>query len=551
VSRPYSNQQLDWSGGWANSGARAIAETHRKKLEEMHRLDEAFEASICSNLPFPVVIPKKEKDVAVNSTITPKVFISYSWSSEEHEQWVEELATELIQAGIKVVLDKWDLKPGHNAFAFMQQMVNDPTIDKVLVVCDEVYSRKANELGSSGVSTETQIISPIVYSNARQERFVAVVTQRDEFGKAFLPTYLTSSFYLDFSNAAQKSESFEKLVRFVFGQPAHRRPNLGKPPSYITAPNTPSLGTTVAFNRAISALRDGKNYADGAVEEFFSRFIEGLSEFRVTYAGGDIENKADLTSDSLAMLLPYRNEAAQLFSALAKYAPNETAAKNVHRFFENLIPYMFPPTQSTYHDWDADNFKFLARELYLHLVAAFIMQEKFIDLDQILSNNFFVKDGNSRFQNSLCDFSVLCWAINSLEYKNKAQQMGKTSLTATILNERSGVSGISFRDLMQADFLLYIRNHINLVKGFDSPSARWWPDTAVYVGHFAETFEIFVRASSDRYYQRIKPLLGNIDSTQFKELIRQMVEDKVLPRFGWDTLPVVQLTGLEQLASRP
>ena len=34
----------------------------------------------------------------------PKLFISYSWSSPEHEQWVVDLATELRESGVDVIL---------------------------------------------------------------------------------------------------------------------------------------------------------------------------------------------------------------------------------------------------------------------------------------------------------------------------------------------------------------------------------------------------------------------------------------------------------------
>ena len=43
-----------------------------------------------------------------NKAESPKTFVSYSWSSPEHEKWVLELATELEESGVHVVLDKWD-----------------------------------------------------------------------------------------------------------------------------------------------------------------------------------------------------------------------------------------------------------------------------------------------------------------------------------------------------------------------------------------------------------------------------------------------------------
>jgi len=37
--------------------------------------------------------------------MTPKVFISYSWSTPEHEEWVINLAQRLVSDGIDVVFD--------------------------------------------------------------------------------------------------------------------------------------------------------------------------------------------------------------------------------------------------------------------------------------------------------------------------------------------------------------------------------------------------------------------------------------------------------------
>ena len=55
---------------------------------------------------------------------TPKIFISYSWSSSSHERWVLELAERLVSDGVDVTLDKWDLKEGQDKFSFMESMVN-------------------------------------------------------------------------------------------------------------------------------------------------------------------------------------------------------------------------------------------------------------------------------------------------------------------------------------------------------------------------------------------------------------------------------------------
>ena len=37
----------------------------------------------------------------------PKTFVSYSWSDPQHQQWVIDLATQLRENGVDVILDKW------------------------------------------------------------------------------------------------------------------------------------------------------------------------------------------------------------------------------------------------------------------------------------------------------------------------------------------------------------------------------------------------------------------------------------------------------------
>lgn len=129
----------------------------------------------------------------------PKLFVSYSWTSEDHDLWVVSLATALREAGVDVIFDKWDLREGHDAHHFMEQMVSDPNIRKVAIICDRKYAEKANDR-AGGVGTETQIISAEIYAKQDQDKFVAVVAERDDQGKPFLPVYYKSRIYIDLSD---------------------------------------------------------------------------------------------------------------------------------------------------------------------------------------------------------------------------------------------------------------------------------------------------------------------------------------------------------------
>lgn len=65
---------------------------------------------------------------------TPKVFISYSWHPKENQIRVEQLAERLFSDGVHCVIDIYDFRDGQDKNKFMEQMVNDPTIKKVLLI---------------------------------------------------------------------------------------------------------------------------------------------------------------------------------------------------------------------------------------------------------------------------------------------------------------------------------------------------------------------------------------------------------------------------------
>lgn len=164
-------------------------------------------------------------------TTSPKLFISYSWTSQEYQQWVLELAEKLRADGVNVILDKWDLKPGHDAHYFMEQMVTDKSVTKVIIICDQSYMTKANQR-KGGVGTETQIITPELYSRVQQDKFVAVVAEYDKQGNPCLPTYLKGRIFIDLSKPERYEQEYEKLLRWAFEEPKHVKPPLGKKPSF-------------------------------------------------------------------------------------------------------------------------------------------------------------------------------------------------------------------------------------------------------------------------------------------------------------------------------
>ena len=91
-----------------------------------------------------------------------KVFISYSWDSEAHRNWILQLANKLIENGVNVILDQHESTAGKNLTHSMEKNIKES--DKVLLILTPNYKIKAEgRLG--GVGFEYSLINEELYRN--------------------------------------------------------------------------------------------------------------------------------------------------------------------------------------------------------------------------------------------------------------------------------------------------------------------------------------------------------------------------------------------------
>ncbi|MDE6530668.1 MAG: toll/interleukin-1 receptor domain-containing protein, partial [Lachnospiraceae bacterium] len=203
----------------------------------------------------------------------PKIFISYSWSSDA---LVLELAQRLVSQGVDVVLDKWDLKEGQDKYAFMERCVNDPEITKVLIICDKAYAQKADDR-SGGVGDETVIISSEIYGNMKQEKFIPVIAEKDEEGKPYTPTYIKTRIYIDLSNQDTYEMEYEKLLRNIYEKPQFIKPKLGKKPEWLDEEKTNFFPLKDLIRQIRGSNTDNKR--KNCISRFQTAYIEILKEY--------------------------------------------------------------------------------------------------------------------------------------------------------------------------------------------------------------------------------------------------------------------------------
>jgi hypothetical protein len=408
-----------------------------------------------------------------------------------------------------------------------------------------MYAEKADGR-SGGVGTETQIISAEVYSKEDQNKFVAIVAERDEEGKAFLPIYYTSRIYIDLSDNDLYAKNFEQLLRWIYDKPLYIKPELGKKPAFLSDSGSVVLGTTASFKRALDAIRNNKGYWKGALNEYIDTFTENLEKLRIKKEEGEFDDKV---IESIEQFIPFRNEAIELFLALAQYSNTIETHQQLHRFFEGLLPYMDRPENiSSWSDWDFDNFKFIVHELFLYMIASFLKYECYDAVSYLLRHNYYLEKSSD--PDKMVPFSRFREHMSSLDHRNKRLELRRVSLRADLLEQRSKASGIPFRQLMQADFTLYIRDCINALE-YDTYQS-WWPETLLYVGRTRVTFEIFARSQSKEYFNRLKCLFDVNEKKDFEPLLQAIKEEKLrVPSWNWTSFNPAMLMGYEQIETRP
>jgi hypothetical protein len=478
---------------------------------------------------------------------TPKLFISYSWSSPEHEAWVVDFASQLVNQGIEVIFDKWDLQPGHDSYAFMEAIVTDPTVNKVLLICDESYVQKSDGR-NGGAGTEAQIITPRLYNNVKQDKFVAIALTKDENGKARLPAYYGGRIYIDFTDSSSRSTEFDRVVRWAWGKPLHERPTMGPRPSFLSRdPNSSKINSTIAFRRALDAIRNHAPHTDGSVREYLDILSDGLENFRIT---ANIENQSlfdEMVVQSINDFEIYRNEAVELFQSLSSNGISDERLTILHRFFEGLIPYMGRPANvDSWLEESADNYRFIIHELFICFIGSLLKYEQLETAATFLDTQYYTTTGR-RQRGEMESYHVFREFMATFRSRNTRLQSRRTSIRADMLKSRSAGRGLEFGHLMAADFVLYFRGQASRPY-----HQSWWPETLVYSERFGGTLEIFTRAQSKKYFDRVMTIFGLKDKSDLNKLVQEIESDRDrIPRWDYSTLNLREVLGLDGIATKP
>jgi hypothetical protein len=260
---------------------------------------------------------------------TPRVFISYSHDSPEHKKWVSELASKLMENGIDIILDQWELELGGDVPKFMENSVY--AADRVLMICTETYVHKADD-GLGGVGYEAMIITGELFHKLGTSKFIPIIKQKNE--NPILPKFMGIRKYIDISNEEAYQKNIEELIRGLHKFPAYKKPPIGKNP-FITNPDEKEIlektgegvsgGIKASFESHLMKVQSGifqdaLSIAEGGdiiawrqlIQSTRKNIVPALSNWQSKYA-----NKNSIDSNELAKA-PL--EGAEIYSPLIKIA---------------------------------------------------------------------------------------------------------------------------------------------------------------------------------------------------------------------------------------
>ncbi|WP_072367672.1 toll/interleukin-1 receptor domain-containing protein [Bacillus altitudinis] len=429
----------------------------------------------------------------------PKIFISYSWTTDDHEDWVLDLAKRLLEDGVDVTLDKWDLKEGHDKYAFMEQMVSSDEIDRVLIICDSGYKIKADNR-SGGVGDETQIITPELYTDIKQGKFIPIVSERDSSGNDFVPAYIKNRIYIDLSNIDTFEDNYEQLLRTLHKVPKHKKPALGKVPSYLSEQEINHYKTQNVLKQMRSALDKNPNRLRVMSIKFQEAFIEELASLHFeTVKPHELDDKI---VDSIEKSKPLKTDFIEYLQILIE--ADVINSDTLKDFFEKSFPYTKTLKTGTTYETQFDHVKFLIHELILYSFL-FLNKYKYYNVMADLLNAEYDLEVNNYGHE--IDLSIFRFYLKSLDYRMQKLDLRTVCLHADLLVERAGKYK---KELIDIDILLhyFIRSRTSLY--------GWFPVT-YHHKEFESRISLIKNLKSEKHVDLTKSLFNKNSVEDLKD----------------------------------
>lgn len=329
----------------------------------------------------------------------PKIFISYCWADSNFESKVLKFANRLREDGIEVILDKFNLKLGNDLNNFMEQCVNDPTINYVLLLLTPEYKIKADDR-KGGAGIETQIISAEVYKDVDNEKFIPILFQKNGHKtEECIPTYLKGRLWLDLSEECDYEKQYVSLLQTLYGVDKYVPSPIGSKPAWVDGGNDNSKKQ----HELIIKYMQLKN-EDGEKSAIFDSFQILLEKFYGL--SNEIKNDQIVFTDFEKYYPLFRNIREPYLALIQKIKFNTLMPEKIYDFFTACFKYIFEARTNNLFNVLAEIFM---HELFIETIAILIKYNNYVCIQYLTYRPYFK---NSYYDNELVNFSDLFYSFN-------------------------------------------------------------------------------------------------------------------------------------------
>ena len=445
--------------------------------------------------------------------IKPKVFISYSWSGPAHQELVRHWAERLLADGVDVILDVYDLKEGHDKNAFMERMVTDDTVSHVLVVCDKKYVEKADER-KAGVGTESQIISQEVYEKVEQSKFIPIICEFDEEGNPYLPTFLKSRIWINFSSPETENENWEQLIRLLYGKPQHVKPKLSKAPTYITSDVAiPTSEAFAKFNSLKQAIFQNKKGINMYRNDFINACIIYADKLRVRECP-PVDSIGEKILEDANKLKLVRDHLVDWILLESEFTPEEKFSEVLIELLEKLREIKSRPAEiNSWNDTWLEAHSVFVYGVFLYFVAALLRTKSYEVLHEIYKTHYLLPETDRYGEAAFKKFDTFYGRSETLQSVIAPEGRRLHSPAAELLRRQADREDLPFSEIIQAELL-------TLLMSFITPDTRWYPQTLHYSSHSSK-HPFFIRATQHKYFAKLAIITGIADADILRSKVKE------------------------------
>ncbi|MEO0638325.1 MAG: TIR domain-containing protein [Bacteroidota bacterium] len=173
-----------------------------------------------------------------------KVFISYSWDSEDHKTWVRNLSARLRQDGVDAQIDQYNSLLARDLRHYMEEKLREA--DKVILIFTPKYKTKVDAREGASSYEYGIILTEWTEDKSKMKKFIPVL--RDGEPTDAIPIFARSFIYSDMREGQDIEKGYEFLLRTIYESPEYEAPPIGNTPDFIKK----KIAATPQFDTSIS-----------------------------------------------------------------------------------------------------------------------------------------------------------------------------------------------------------------------------------------------------------------------------------------------------------